>query len=316
MITDLPNELLLKVAGDLSYIFLIKENWELWWLKISWLSIFLHCIELPRFSLGSTRLSWAQWCSFASDGLRYRGGSTHSISLNTTKDKAQEGSGIIWLCFLARLVVPAGPSCLFTCCLGTCRGPRWTACLPSPGWSTLVEAFCFHSLFLSQAGKGEATPRDRSPQCILPGNIPADPRGLSQPARDGLESWGTKWEKMAIFGKLNIWTWKYQCKNLFSADEGNSSSSPAQQHRVLDFIHLPMNTHEYTKPTSISWSNFDDGFRSLFEKCFFSPSKSNFQHVSAKANFYLASNETNVNVQSHKNQNPRVDESKAANRRS
>ena len=207
----------------------------------------------------------------------------------------------------------------------------WAACSPA-GWAP-AEAqggeHLFHhqvgqlwcklfvfTLPLSQAGKGEATPRDRSPQCILPGNIPADPRGLSQPARDGLESWGTKWEKMAIFGKLNIWTWKYQCKNLFSADEGNSSSSPAQQHRVLDFIHLPMNTHEYTKPTSISWSNFDDGFRSLFEKCFFSPSKSNFQHVSAKANFYLASNETNVNVQSHKNQNPRVDESKAANRRS
>ena len=53
-----------------------------------------------------------------------------------------------YVCFLARLVEPAGPSCLFTCCLSTCRGRRWTACLLSPGWSTLVEASCFHSLSL------------------------------------------------------------------------------------------------------------------------------------------------------------------------
>ena len=55
------------------------------------------------------------------------------------------------------------------------------------------------------------------------------------------------------------------------------------------------------------------------KKCFFS-SKSNFLHVSAKGQSRLllsiASNETNVNVQSHKNQNPCVDESRAANRRS
>ena len=88
-----------------------------------------------------------------------------------------------WLPLSSRLLEPAGPSCLFTCCLSTCRGPRWTACLPSPGWSTLVEAFCFHSL--SQAGKYAATPRDGSPQCVLPGNLPADPREFSQPARDG-----------------------------------------------------------------------------------------------------------------------------------
>ena len=53
-----------------------------------------------------------------------------------------------WLPLSSRLLEPAGPSCLFTCCLSTCRGPRWRASLPSPGWSTLVEASCFHSLSL------------------------------------------------------------------------------------------------------------------------------------------------------------------------
>ena len=66
MITDLPNELLLKVADDLSYIFLIKENWELWWLKISWLSNFLHWISkvfswLNQPELGAVMLVCKRW---------------------------------------------------------------------------------------------------------------------------------------------------------------------------------------------------------------------------------------------------------------
>ena len=42
MITDLANELLLKVTKDKSYTYLIYENRELWWRKIWELSNFLH----------------------------------------------------------------------------------------------------------------------------------------------------------------------------------------------------------------------------------------------------------------------------------
>ena len=66
MITDLPNELLLKVADDLSYISLIKENWELWRLKISWFSNFLHWTSkvfswLTQTELGAVMLVCKRW---------------------------------------------------------------------------------------------------------------------------------------------------------------------------------------------------------------------------------------------------------------